>query len=218
MVGYYESPTQLDQGAEIVTLGGVAKFPSLWETNQAHKDFLLHYRAILFLEDDIEIRFEDVDRLFDVFCHFDLALAQPSLSHRSYCSWPITLCCPSFRLRFTNFVEIMAPLFSAFALARCLDTFHRSTSGWGLDLTWPALLGHPRDRIAIIDEVVVTHTKPIDPQNGRLYQYLRSIGVDPYQELHALSEQHGLGPDHVLRQYGGVLSPQVGPERRVRFV
>jgi len=217
LLSYYQRPLHLDDRAEMATLGGVAKFPALWETNRAHNNFLLRYEAALFLDDDIEIRFEDVDALFSVARDFQLALAQPSLSLESFSSWPVTLRCPSFRLRFTNFVEIMAPLFSREALGQCLETFPQSISGWGLDLVWPAILGHPREAIAVIDEIAVTHTRPVDPAQGRFYRYLRQLGVDPYRELEELTRRYGVPADHKPQQYGAILSPTAGAERKVRF-
>lgn len=204
LLNYYDgSPAGLP-AAEMITAGGITKFPALWETNRAHDGFLLEYRASFFLDGDLELRFEDVDRLFAIFCEFDLALAQPSLTPQSYSSWPITLHSPAFRLRFTNFVEIMAPMFSAAALARCLPTFPRSISGWGLDLIWPIVLGQPENAIAIIDEIAITHTRPIDPRAGRFYEYLRKLGVDPYKELQLLKKEHGLASDYAPREFGAV--------------
>ena len=208
LLNYYEGSPAALPDAEMITTGGVTKFPALWETNRAHEGFLLKYRASLFLDGDLELEFEDVDRLFAIFCEFNLALAQPALTPQSYSSWPITLRRPAFRLRFTNFVEIMAPMFSAAALARCLPTFPRSISGWGLDLIWPIVLGQPENAIGIIDEIAITHTRPIDLRGGRFYEYLRKLGVDPYEELRLLKEEHGLGSDHEPRQFGGVPAPK----------
>jgi hypothetical protein len=204
LLSYFDgSPGELP-AAEMITAGGTAKFPALWETNHAHDNFLLNYRASLFLESDLDLRFADLDRLFAIFCEFDLALAQPSLTPQSYSSWPITLRSPAFRLRFTNFVEIMAPMFSAQALARCLPTFSRSISGWGLDVIWPFVLGQPTQAIAIIDEIAITHTRPVDLKDGRFYEYLRKLGVDPYEELRLLKEAYGVGSDYEPREFGGV--------------
>ena len=185
-------------------MGGVGKFPAVCETNRTHGEFLGKYRAALFLDDDVKLRFEDVDRLFEMMSTYKLEIAQPSLSAHSYSSWPITLRRPAFRFRYTNFVEIMAPLFSAAALARCLPTFRKSASGWGLDLIWPALLGYPRDAIAVIDEIEITHTRPVDPQHGRFYEYLRSLGIDALEEAKILAREHGVERDYPTAEYGGV--------------
>jgi hypothetical protein len=217
LLSYYEQPIAFEKRAEMSTRGGLTKFTALWETNRQHDNFLFQYQATLFLDDDIEIRFEDVDALFSIARDFQLALAQPSLSSESSSSWPITLRCPSFRLRFTNFVEIMAPLFSREALERCLETFHESISGWGLDLVWPAILGHPRDAIAIIDEIEITHTRPVDPVQGRFYRYLRDLGVDPYRELEELTRRYDVPADLKPQQYGAVLSPMAKAEGEVPF-
>ena len=204
LLNYYEPPATIDSRCEMVTLGGVTKFPAIWETNRLHEDFLRHYDAALFLDDDIAVRFDEVDTLFSLFQEFGLVLAQPSLTPQSYSSWPITLCSPSFRLRFTNFVEVMAPIFSRPALAQCLETFPLSKSGWGLDLVWPVLLGNPRDKIAIIDEITMTHTRPVDPKEGAFYEYLRGLGVDPYSEFRELGNAYEIGPGFEPQTYGTV--------------
>jgi hypothetical protein len=204
-LSYYEAPAALCQQAEFVSIGGCSKYLSVWQTNEAHEQFLLRYRATLLLDDDVEICFDDVEKLFSLCTDFKLALAQPSLSERSYVSWPVTLNHPSFRLRFTNFVEVMAPLFSRDALVTCLPTFRESVSGWGLDMVWPVLLGNPRDRIAIVDEVVVTHTRPVDVQNGRFYNYLRNNGISPYDELAQLCDKYGIARDQQPVVYGAYI-------------
>ncbi|KAK3241370.1 hypothetical protein CYMTET_48860 [Cymbomonas tetramitiformis] len=74
-------------------------------------------------------------------------------------SHPITKHCSGNRhkLRYTQFVEVQMPVFSRYALEKCMKTFQETTSTWGLDLIWPKLLGYPTDKIAIIDAVQAYH-------------------------------------------------------------
>lgn len=206
LLNYYDEPPSVIPAADMVTYGGASKFPAAWQTNRDHDGFLAAYRAVFFLDNDIDLQFEDVDRLFAIFSEFELWLAQPSLSQGSHFSWPITQHQPSRRLRYTNFVEIMAPVLSDTALAKCLPTFNQSISGWGLDLIWPALLGNPTNRIAVIDEIEMTHPDRVDPANGRFYRYLSSIGVDPYAESERLAREYEVPRDYPTEQYGEVRS------------
>lgn len=212
LLNYYQPPNEIPDDADMVIVGGITKFPATWEINRVHDGFLARYDAVFFLDDDIDINFDDVASLFSLFRRFDLMLAQPSLTPQSYSSWPITLRRPEYRLRFTNFVEIMAPIFSRSALERCLETFLLSKSGWGLDFAWPVLLGSPRDKVAIIDEITMTHPKAVDPKEGRFYQYLRALEVDPYQEFAKLCEAYGLGPSPIPHHYGAVISRSNGTD------
>jgi O-methyltransferase/8-demethyl-8-(2,3-dimethoxy-alpha-L-rhamnosyl)tetracenomycin-C 4'-O-methyltransferase len=95
----------------------------------------------------------------------------------------------------------MMPCFSQEAFQKCVDTFAKSVSGWGIDLVWPKLLGLPSDKIAIIDTVTVKHTKAMDTTNGPFYVYLRDeLGVNPFLEM-----------AHVMKQFGieGKIQPRV---------
>ena len=56
-------------------------------------------------------------------------------------------------------------------------TFDVNYSSWGLDGIWPYLLGEPKDKIAIIDSIRMTHTKPTG--NPELYSKIpHSIEID----------------------------------------
>lgn len=147
--------------------------------------------AFFFPDDDLEFAVEDVNRLFDVFEARDLSLAQPSLDAASLVSYEITRTAPGNLLRYTNFVEVMCPVFSRAALAVCVVSFELTESNWGLDVLWPRLLGDPQDRIAIVDAVSVRHARP--PRAD--YSW---CSADPEAELEA-----------VCRAYGVSLAPKV---------
>jgi len=209
LVDYYgRKPDYTDAFADFVNLGGITKFPSVKAIDEANPGFLRGYRAICFLDDDIDLAFGDIDRLFEVFMRRGLWLAQPSLTHDSYHTHQIVLHSPLFELRYTNFVEIMAPVMSQNAFAACIETFDQSISGFGLDLVWPALLGAPRDRIAIIDSVRVRHSKETDFQEGAFYRLLRSMGIDPVAETDAVVRRHGIDlKTFAFRTYHAVPAP-----------
>jgi SEC-C motif/Protein of unknown function (DUF707) len=204
---YGQTPDYHDEFADFTTSGGVAKFPSLAAIDTANPGFLRAYEAVFLPDDDLELDFADLDRLFEFFMNHGLLLAQPSLSHDSYYSMPICRHCALFDLRFTNFVEIMAPMFSRAALATCIATFGESVSGFGLDVVWPKLLGDPDDRIGIIDAVQMRHARKIDMVAGPFYRYLQSLGIDPHQELKAVTHRHGIDfHNWRFRIYGGIPS------------
>lgn len=123
----------------------------------------LQYDYIMLPDDDLKMDTCAINKVFSVMRDYDLLLAQPSVCERLGApgTWrPELHQRPQWLLRYSTFVEVMAPTFR-------MDFFHhvarRTFSkywtyvGWGLDSVWPALLHYPRDRIAIIDAVCMVH-------------------------------------------------------------
>ena len=117
-----------------------------------------NYEYLFFPDDDLYFKTYQANHLFDVALKYKLKLCQPSIV--GYYSLEINLHHPGNVLRYTNFVEIMCPCFDRESFEICRPTFKYSKSCWGIDLLWTKLLGYPEDKIAIIDEVVVVHTRP----------------------------------------------------------
>ena len=199
---YGSEPNFADPLVDYVRKGGITKFPSIKALSEEWPGYLQSYEAIWFLDGDVQVDFESIDVLFDIFSAHGLWLAQPSLSAASFSNHEICRHWPSSFLRYVNFVEIMAPLFSRAGLLACLDGFDRSISGWGLDFVWPMLIGEPQRRMAIIDAVQIEHTKEVDLINGAFYRLLRSIGVDPNDERNAVLKQYGVCGS--FRTYGHI--------------
>jgi len=126
-------------------------------------------------------------------------LAQPSLLPINY-SHEITINQEKNILRYTSFVEIMMPCFSRTALGKCIETFTENQSGWGLDLLWYKILGYPKNKIAIIDDVVAYHSKKSDIKNGDFY---KKLGKSPFDELNEIKSKYKV--DFDLSHYGVVL-------------
>ena len=150
------------------------------------------YDYVWLPDDDLAIDEDGVNALFAAVAAHDLALAQPALSWSSFYSHSVTIRHPSFRLRFTDFVEIMAPCFARRALETCVETMADSASGWGFDWTWPRQVGAADRRCAVIDDVTVTHTRRIGGPN---YDALRGTGIAPGAEAQSLRRRHGIAPD-----------------------
>jgi hypothetical protein len=110
---------------------------------------------------------------------YDLLVAQPSLTLASYFSPCITLRHPLTRLRWTNFVETMLPCFHRDLLIRCLPLLDDRIGGWGLDWVWAQEAGPAPGRVAIIDQVAVTHTRPFGGPN---YRFFQERGTTPEEE------------------------------------
>ena len=163
--------------------------------------FWRQYDYIWFPDDDLATEQGAIDNLFDSMASLDLALAQPSLSWDSFYSFFVTLQSPGFRMRTSNFIEIMAPCFHRPFLETCLPTFTENLSGWGLDWVWPRLIPADRERCAIIDTAVVTHTRPV---GGPTYEKLREAGVAPMEEAHALMQRFNIPLDIDVMFFGAI--------------
>ena len=122
-------------------------------------DWISQFEYIWFPDDDIQIDTENINELFTLTKKYDLWLCQPSLL--GYASHQITVPHENSILRYTNFVEVMSPLMSLETVLKLKETFDANYSSWGLDGIWPYILGHPKDKIAIIDKIKMTHTKPV---------------------------------------------------------
>lgn len=73
-------------------------------------------------------------------------------------------------MRYTNFVELMAPTFATSLLDTLIrDTLTEAYTGWSLDFVWPFLLKYPRDKVAIVDAVCIDHAE--EPVAGRQRLY-----------------------------------------------
>jgi hypothetical protein len=156
-------------------------------------DFWRDYDYIWLPDDDLAITQTAISTLFEVTASRDLALTQPALSWSSFYSHPVTIRRPSFQLRLTDFVENMAPCFTRDSLGTCLPTMGQNLSGWGLGAVWPTLLGGGSSRVAIIDDVTVTHTRPVGGPN---YATLCAAGISPQGEMDALLRTYGIRFDN----------------------
>jgi hypothetical protein len=194
--------------AEVTDGRETTKWPRLAGLLAERPEAFARYEAVWLPDDDLAMDAGSVEAFFDLFHRHGLALAQPALAEASHWSHELTLAHPGFLLRYTNFVEVMAPAFSRPALEACAPTFSQSRTGWGLDLVWPRVLGDPRDRVAIVDATPMVHTRPV----GASY----AMG-ESWREMESLAARFGVSLPFRFAQYGGVARAGRGAGgRRVR--
>jgi hypothetical protein len=188
-VSYYgDNPSRFKENADFYEFSKGLKWPALFDVFSRHRNLLTSYKGFWFPDDDLLTDCRNVCRMFELLHDYDLWLAQPALQPGSYASHPVTLMVQNVRLRFTDFVEIMCPLFSTYSLRSLFETFSYSMSGWGLDFLWPHLLGYPENRIAILDETPVKHTRPL--RTGSSYDYCSRAGIRPRAELRQIVKKY----------------------------
>ncbi len=150
---------------------------------------LLEYDYYWMPDDDVFLKKGNVNFLFDQAKKYQLGLSQPSTTKEN-ASWKLLRHQRGYEIRYSNFIEVMCPLFSLKSLKTCLKSFSYSKSGWGLDILWSSLIS---EKIGIIDSAVVRHTKKIDLEKGTLYQkLLQETGKTPKEELKLIRFQHDL--------------------------
>lgn len=153
-----------------------------------NESILDEYDYIWLPDDDILTCYSDISKLFDIARILNLILCQPSLSQDSYFTHLITCQHKGFLLRYTNFVEVMVPMFKTSFLKSIIPTFSINRSGWGLEAAWLKYLRNPLGAIAVIDLISVIHTREV-ASAGSGVQTNRNRRL-PYAEaevLHAIS-------------------------------
>jgi hypothetical protein len=166
-----------------VFMGKGEKFHLIKSYLNDNLDFISQYEYIWFPDDDALISTEDINRFFDISNDYQLWISQPAMV--GYVSHHITTPHPNSLLRYTNFVEVLAPLFSLETLLKVYSTFDENYSSYGYDFLWPHMLNQPQDKIAIIDDIIMTHTKPVGQGYDRFF-------ISPGKELELLLQKYNL--------------------------
>lgn len=179
------------KSADLVCQGGMSKFYAA----KLLSKILLKYQGVLFLDYDLRLLF-DPDDFFQTCQQYNLDLAQASVS-KNY-NIKMTKHCPECELRYTNWIEVMGPYMSKDFLTEMIHSFDLTLSTWGLDVYWGFHLG--QRKAAIIDKYQMEHSIPFDI-NGEFYQYLKSMNVDPDQDLNKILSLLGIN-----RYVGKVIS------------
>jgi hypothetical protein len=190
LVSYYgNTADQFRAGSEHYDAETGPRWPAHARICREQWAILERYEHIAFACDDLEAPQGTWNALFRTCRRYGLDLAQPAIeghpTHR------ITQPQRDCILRYTNFVEIMCPVFCQASLQKLRGTFGESISGWGLDFLWGSLLPYPQFKIAIIDSVRVRHTRP--KGGAALKPALAALGVEPGAELERVRIAHGLG-------------------------
>lgn len=174
------NPDGLMREYEYVIAGGINKFKAARQF--LDDDLLSRYTGFMFLDDDLEMTYSELSG-FLRYCKSKMfTLAQPSLTHDSYCSHGHLVNTATKGWRHVDMIEVMCPYFSRDALKSAICTFDLSYSTWGLDYIWPRL---PGLEPVVVDRYVIKHTRPVDA-NSPFYRYMKQIGISPAREAAAL--------------------------------
>ncbi|HET7867896.1 MAG TPA: glycosyltransferase family 25 protein [Burkholderiaceae bacterium] len=197
-ISYYgKTPGRYRDQADFYEERPGPKWPGIAALLKQHPQLVEQYESFWFPDDDLSADTALIDRMFAFFCAYRLCLAQPALTRNSYHTWNTLLQDRRCHIRYTRFVEVMAPLFSRAALRLCAPTFSQSRSGWGLAWVWPGLC---RDaglgRIALLDATPVHHTRPV---GGELYR--NHPEMDPRADAARLLRAYGIQDVRAVAKY-----------------
>ena len=197
-ISYYgQTPNKWREEADFYEARPGPKWPCIGDLLAANAALVADYDCVWFPDDDLSVSTDTINRMFAFFHAHQLSLAQPALTRNSYHTWDTLLQDPHCHLRYTRFVEVMAPLFSKAALQTCVDSFNESRSGWGLDWVWPLLCERAGlEGIAVIDATPVWHTRPL--LTGDLY---RNHQLDPRDDAARVIGKYGLQEVRAVAKY-----------------
>jgi hypothetical protein len=155
VVYYYGDDPDVEIDADFIVKRKGLKFEN-FHHYLTHQD-ISQYDAIWVVDDDIVLDTGSINKMFKLFVEYELKLAQPSFSKGSKTPWKVTKNDPECVIRYTNFVENGAVIFSNDVVPLLKETFKEAVTGFGVDFIWPSLLGFPADGIAVIDAVICQH-------------------------------------------------------------
>ena len=135
----------------------VAGYAAVFE---AHAHLIAQYEYVALFDDDLRIDSTNLTKMFHTAASYALKIAQPALTHDSHFTYACLLRDPTFRLRYINYIEMMCPVFrkDAFQAIRALYTMGYES---GIDLIWCNLVATSPQDFAVIDDVVVRHTRAV---------------------------------------------------------
>ncbi len=150
-------------------------------------NFWKKFDFISFPDDDLDISVSKWNKLFQYGNKYKLNLYQPALIDNGpkYIVHTHLVQKKECNFRYSDFVEIMIPIFSKKALQKSYKilTDPMIKSGWGVDYIIPRNILRNKG-VAIIDSVPITHTKPLAHSNSsKKSSFYKKYNIDPEKEL-----------------------------------
>lgn len=148
-----------------------------------------NYDYVWFPDDDLDMSDTMIDNMIYYANKYELFLSQPSLEDNGNITNAYNYLLRNEKnqaiLKYTNFVEIMCPLMSkrCFNLLKYTLMDTEIKCGWGLDDVWGDIIIKKYkyyNKIAIINDVIIIHTKPPSKPEEGFYSILK---IDPLAEM-----------------------------------
>lgn len=209
ILSLYQPPGFPLESSWWVTGGGLSKFHAAGKLFEANPE-LLNFDCFAFVDQDIEIDLHDLVAL----AHQGLAdgcdVFQASVAGNAGTWWGVLNQRLGGYRRPVTLVEVMTPLLSRRVVKATYRQFGDSISTWGLEyLFWSAAR---RRGMYVYDRWAMTHRDTVDVEDGPFYAYLRSLGVDPFEEKERLRSRHASDRGYIEREMPRWCPDRLKPE------
>lgn len=164
-----------------------SKYHGLHACLSRYPHFLDNYQRIALPDDDLQAGEAGWNFIFETLEETNAMLGQASLDPLSFFMHEVTLQRPGLRYREVDFIEVMAPVFTADLLRQCLPYFLENQSSWGLDFLFAQEVRDRKGRMIIVDSASFLHTRRV----GKGSQY-KAGAPSPAQEQALTLSRHGL--------------------------
>jgi hypothetical protein len=163
---------------------------------KANPTYYEKYTSIWVPDDDIDIKPEDVERMFSFSDEICADIYQPSIANKlrpeiyskdkSWATWPATVTRTDSKYRRITCPEIMMPGFSAVAfrdiLLKSLTDYPTVAVGWGFEYIWEKMWKTMNPNkphgLYIYDNIRAFHTKPLSVGST-----MHNIGAQEMRDL-----------------------------------
>jgi hypothetical protein len=165
---YGDNDCNYEHEATYFTQRKGGKYQNLHFFIQQSENIFLAYDSILVMDDDIIINTNDINALFQLHSDYGLTLLQPAFDKTGKISHPITARKPFTKMRYTNFVEVTAPVFGAETLVKFMKIYDPTVNATGVDWWFCHIIdsnSNNHDAIAISDEIWCTNPHDLDKSN-----------------------------------------------------
>jgi len=180
------------------------KFQNLHYVFSHSVEILTGYDSILAIDDDIQIDCAAINKLFKLREQYGITILQPSFDPRGKISHAITGFSPFTKLRYTNFVEITAPVIETEFLLSFLEVFDNRVNCCGVDCWFCHKATVEHKKIAVVDDI--TCLNPYDLDKGGVREidklFSRKNRIDTWKKVKAENNLTFKESDFVC--YGGV--------------
>jgi hypothetical protein len=150
-------------------------------------DLVDKYENIYMPDDDVEIDTDSINHLFDVMKINGIEIGQPSMEDIN-CINAHVVNKEGANIVFTNYIEIMNPVFSKDALSKVIEYFDENQLGFGYETLWNKLYDNPDDKFAVVHSVIATHTRPMRSGKNSIHKRVGKSEAKQLQEFMAKFE------------------------------
>ena len=127
---------------------------------EEYSSLISNYKYVAFLDDDLQISSQELNKLLNIANKNKFRISQPSLTLDSYYSYAALLQDNAYEFRAVNFIEMMCPIFRSDMLPVVRQLFSLGLES-GIDLIWCNTLNPSPGDFAVIDEIAVRHIAPV---------------------------------------------------------